>query len=107
MRYPGYLLNPGDMFQVDPERVMFATGASKESLKAATKPEGEEAEPAEEEAAKPEPEPEDEADDVDIDRSPREVLKDLQSQAKSILASERAKIGAKKKQDLRARTAFW
>lgn len=29
MRYPGYLLNPGDMFQVDPERVMFATGAPK------------------------------------------------------------------------------
>ena len=29
MRFPGYLLNPGDMFQVDPERVMFATGAPK------------------------------------------------------------------------------
>lgn len=26
MKHPGYLLNPGDMFQVDPERVMFATG---------------------------------------------------------------------------------
>lgn len=30
MPYPGYLLNPGDMFQVEPERVMFATGAFKE-----------------------------------------------------------------------------
>jgi hypothetical protein len=29
MIYPGYLLNPGDMFQVDPERVLFATGAPK------------------------------------------------------------------------------
>lgn len=29
MKYPGYLLNPGDMFQVDPERVLFATGAKK------------------------------------------------------------------------------
>ncbi|KAF2401900.1 alpha-L RNA-binding motif-containing protein [Trichodelitschia bisporula] len=29
MPYPGYLLNPGDMFSVDPERVMFATGAPK------------------------------------------------------------------------------
>lgn len=29
MQFPGYLLNPGDMFQVDPEMVMFATGASK------------------------------------------------------------------------------
>lgn len=29
MIYPGYLLNPGDMFQVDPERVMYATGEPK------------------------------------------------------------------------------
>lgn len=29
MQYPGYLLNPGDMFSVDPERVLFATGARK------------------------------------------------------------------------------
>ncbi|KAF2659560.1 alpha-L RNA-binding motif-containing protein [Lophiostoma macrostomum CBS 122681] len=27
--YPGYMLNPGDMFQVDTESVMFATGAQK------------------------------------------------------------------------------
>ncbi|OJD34378.1 30s ribosomal subunit s4 [Diplodia corticola] len=30
MIYPGYMLNPGDMFQVDPERVMWATGARKD-----------------------------------------------------------------------------
>jgi ribosomal protein S4 len=29
MIYPGYMLNPGDMFSVDPERVMYATGARK------------------------------------------------------------------------------
>jgi len=29
MHYPGYALNPGDMFQVDPASVMFATGAPK------------------------------------------------------------------------------
>lgn len=29
MVYPGYQLNPGDMFQVEPERVMYATGARK------------------------------------------------------------------------------
>ena len=29
MIYPGYMLNPGDMFQVEPESVMFATGAPK------------------------------------------------------------------------------
>ena len=30
MVYPGYALNPGDMFQVEPSSVMFATGAPKE-----------------------------------------------------------------------------
>lgn len=29
MPYPGYLLNPGDMFQVEPDRVLFATGQTK------------------------------------------------------------------------------
>lgn len=29
MKYPGYLLNPGDMFQVDPEAILLATGKSK------------------------------------------------------------------------------
>lgn len=29
MPYPGYQLNPGDMFQVEPSSVMFATGAPK------------------------------------------------------------------------------
>ncbi|KAK4126207.1 alpha-L RNA-binding motif-containing protein [Parathielavia appendiculata] len=32
MRHPGYLLNPGDLFQVDIERVMTATGKPKRSL---------------------------------------------------------------------------
>ena len=31
MTYPGYLLNPGDMFQVEPDRVLFVTGAPKET----------------------------------------------------------------------------
>ena len=30
MPYAGYLLNPGDMFQVEPDRVMHATGAPKD-----------------------------------------------------------------------------
>ena len=29
MPYPGYMLNPGDMFQVDPDRVLYATGVPK------------------------------------------------------------------------------
>ncbi|KAK7748966.1 hypothetical protein SLS53_000991 [Cytospora paraplurivora] len=31
MRHPSYLLNPGDMFQVNPESVLFATGKKKAS----------------------------------------------------------------------------
>lgn len=31
MIYPGYLLNPGDLFQVEPESVLFATGAPKDA----------------------------------------------------------------------------
>lgn len=107
MKYPGYLLNPGDMFQVDPERVMFATGAPKLKAKSiAPARNTEDGDEAEAEKAAPEPveEVEDEVDDIDIDRSPREVLKDLQAQAKSILSTERDKIGAKKKQDLRGFT---
>ncbi|KIW35691.1 uncharacterized protein PV07_02375 [Cladophialophora immunda] len=106
MRYPGYLLNPGDMFQVEPQRVMWATGAPKVPLKA-TKSEdaGEEdttgeisAESADEEKASEQAA----EDDVDVDRDPREVLKDLRAKAKSILATSKRDIGAKRKQDLRA-----
>jgi ribosomal protein S4 len=54
MEYPGYLLNPGDMFSVEPERVLFATGMKKpikqggKSKKAAT--EGEETTETQDEA---------------------------------------------------------
>lgn len=34
MPYPGYLLNPGDMFQVDVDSVLFATGDTKEPAQA-------------------------------------------------------------------------
>jgi len=33
MPFPSYQLNPGDMFQVDPERVLFATGLPKHGTK--------------------------------------------------------------------------
>ncbi|KAF8438750.1 hypothetical protein BGX38DRAFT_1144877 [Terfezia claveryi] len=32
MKHPGYMLNPGDMFSVEPEQVLFATGKSKDYL---------------------------------------------------------------------------
>ncbi|OAL31316.1 hypothetical protein AYO20_08226 [Fonsecaea nubica] len=106
MRYPGYLLNPGDMFQVEPERVMWATGAPKIPLKATKSEEGADegsteeisAESAGEEHASQQAAEE----DVDVDKDPREVLKDLRAKAKSILATSKRDIGAKRKQDLRA-----
>lgn len=107
MRYPGYLLNPGDMFQVRPERVMFATGAPKSSSKVKTADEDADSEanaPEEKETFSTEEEvAENEAsDEADVERDPREVLKDLKAQAKSILASTKRDLGAKRKQDLRA-----
>ncbi|KAK3339335.1 hypothetical protein B0H65DRAFT_297303 [Neurospora tetraspora] len=55
MKHPGYLLNPGDLFQVDVERVLYATGAPKDkkllaaAMKAAKKELAEEAQEAVEE----------------------------------------------------------
>jgi hypothetical protein len=109
MKYPGYLLNPGDMFQVDPERVMFATGmpkpttavtedsaeASEDVVEAATG-EGENDQEAGEKAAAEMEEGAEEEED------PRQILKSLLAQSKSILASPREKLAAKRKQDLRA-----
>ncbi|KAL1955001.1 hypothetical protein VTO42DRAFT_354 [Malbranchea cinnamomea] len=114
MRYPGYLLNPGDMFQVDPERVMYATGAPKDPkerragrlrrrARAQAAEEGEsneaEAKGAEEEAAATEQSEKKEAEAGEED--PRKVLKNLLSQAKGMLASHRDVLPAKRKQDLR------
>jgi hypothetical protein len=111
MTYPGYLLNPGDMFQVDPERVMFATGmpkpstavkeddaeASEDAVEASTG-ESNESKSDEEKAAG---EVED-AEGTEEEQDPRQVLKDLLVQSKSILAAPREKLAAKRKQDLRA-----
>lgn len=108
MRYPGYLLNPGDMFQVDPERVMFATGAPKSKAerregriarqKTETPEEGEEgaAEEQKEEKQKQKSEVE-EAQPEDT----RETLKGLMAQAKTIMSKEKSDLPAKKKQELR------
>ena len=89
------------MFQVEPSRVMWATGAPKVSAKAA---EGE-GEGGEESAPRKKAEPAEvveEEEEVDVDRDPREVLKDLRAKAKSILATSKRDLGAKRKQDLRA-----
>lgn len=101
MRYPGYFLNTGDMFQVNPERVMYALGQPKGSSGGA--PTGEQDTEDFEEESEPEGSAEDvESTEVDIEREPKEVLKDLMSQARNILEADKDTIGGKRKQDLRA-----
>lgn len=109
MQYPGYLLNPGDMFQVDPERVMFATGAPKDSKErragrirkrmgakenkdeSAEKDKENKKDKTKEKATTQGEEPEDS----------RAVLKGLLSQAKSVMAANKGTLPAKRKQDIR------
>jgi ribosomal protein S4 len=111
MRYPGYLLNPGDMFQVDPERVMFATGQPKPPLEAVeeVKEEPEEKDPEVEDADVQVEAVEKKAaqaeHDVDIDRNPRDLLKELLRQSRAILVSPKEGLAAKRKQELRAFSA--
>lgn len=106
MKYPGYLLNPGDLFQVDPERVMFATGAPKDKYERRegriAKKSATAAKEAEEEAAentKDEEKPEDNKEAKDED--PRETLKTLLAQAKTIMSSSKDVLPAKRKQEIR------
>lgn len=104
MQFPGYLLNPGDLFQVEPERVMYATGATKNKVerretrvakKAASK--ADETENSEEstEETKAEEEVSKEVED------PKETLRQLLVQAKTVISREKDVLPAKKKQELR------
>ncbi|KAJ5414335.1 hypothetical protein N7509_000962 [Penicillium cosmopolitanum] len=102
MRHPSYLLNPGDLFQVDPDRVMFATGAPKtkferrETRQLKQKDEEEvqdESEAKSEEAAETKPDTEKE--------DGRDTLKALMAQAKNIMSTDKEVLPAKRKQELR------
>jgi len=119
MVYPGYLLNPGDMFQVDPERVLFATGATKDSIdrqatrlhrkrlqKARAPVEAsEEAEEASEEAAPAAAEEplDEEAAEKKLRKQHKDSLQTLLRDAKSVLTNKSMDApSAKKKQNIRA-----
>ncbi|KAJ6127383.1 hypothetical protein N7523_002995 [Penicillium sp. IBT 18751x] len=99
MRHPSYLLNPGDLFQVDPERVMFATGAPKTKferretrlLKQKAEEKEGETEEAKEEAVEKEDKPE----------NTKDTLKALMAQAKNIMSKDKDVLPAKRKQELR------
>ena len=119
MIYPGYQLNPGDMFQVEPDRVMYATGAPKDSserrsgrqLRARAIKQRQTAIDQSEDASqsavpgstpeaqppeKEEPNPEDQL------KKKRAELKELLQQAKTLLSTPSHSLTAKRKQDLRA-----
>jgi len=108
MIYPGYQLNPGDMFQVEPDRVLFATGAPKDRfqrhagrrqrVKVPSKPSEDDAESAE--PHKPTSPPTPETDETS--KTPKETLQALMTQAKALLSDPSASLPAKRKQDLRA-----
>lgn len=119
MPYAGYLLNPGDMFQVDVERVLYATGAPKTTdqikegrklhkayrrSKKTSTPRSRIA------AAKNAPTTTTGAvtrstvDMVEVRRQRRLDLKELLSQAETILNDKRRKVGAKRKIAIRAFT---
>lgn len=113
MKYPGYLLNPGDLFQVDPERVMYATGASKDAKERRSgrirrrvgREAKEEAENQKEDAEAEQKAEEAEAAKAEAEveeQDPRETLKQLLSQAKGIMSANKNTIPAKRRQDVRA-----
>ncbi|KAK7956020.1 mitochondrial 37S ribosomal protein uS4m [Apiospora aurea] len=126
MHFPAYKLNPGDMFQVDPDAVMFATGQPKKkggsnARQAVTNPQANaEAEPAAEEAEGAEAEaeaakaaeasevPEQDPETTDKPEAPkadmkptRQAIQKLTKQAKSILARDRD-VSTSQKQNLRS-----
>ncbi len=121
MIYPGYLLNPGDMFQVEPERVLYATGARKDRYdrhagrrlrrqKEAKSSASEDVEPAAEENADEETasestesnQPAEDTEDKPETR-PKVQLSTLLGRARAVLASK-GDFSAKRKQDLRSFT---
>lgn len=117
MPFPAYKLNPGDMFQVEPAKVLFATGrpkkgviastnasSSEEAAEAEAEPEAEEAAPTETDeatAAATEQQPEaateaaEEASNLD-----RKAIMRLVRQAKKVLETE--KMGVAKKKAVRS-----
>lgn len=110
MIYPGYALNPGDMFQVEPSSVMFATGAPKSRSSTARRVTKEKAAArAQEREQNGGQTPRQQNDsDVVISQSSREEptptelkkqLQDLMAQVEGVLAED---VKAKDKQKFRA-----
>ncbi|KAK3318463.1 30S ribosomal subunit [Apodospora peruviana] len=120
MKYPGYLLNPGDMFQVDVDRVMTATGRRKPPAnKTATpkkentpKPAAEAADGAAESQEAVKDEAFEELDEAAAREAALKALERIKEHAKLIITSTRDDLSAKRKRAFRAlirdaRSAHW
>ncbi|KAJ4406570.1 hypothetical protein N0V91_004513 [Didymella pomorum] len=108
MPYPGYMLNPGDMFQVEPSSVMFATGAQKERSstarrvakeKAAARAEAREAQGGQ---TPRQSKPETIAPSKGEEPTPAELKKHLQAMMDDVDGVLAEDVGAKDKQKFRA-----
>ncbi|KAH9838108.1 S4 RNA-binding domain [Teratosphaeria destructans] len=128
MEFPGYQLNPGDMFQVDPDSVMYATGAKKRDSSSPVseqdlrRQEEAEEESAQEESAQWEAEegerrqddavaemkglsPEEKeahASNPEDEPDPKKAMKNLITRAKRILEDSKRSLSGKRQQELRA-----
>lgn len=107
MRHPSYLLNPGDMFQVDIERVMAATGQQKrpnQTQKALPAAETAESAEAEEGEAAEDAAPEAEAEAADPEAAKEKhsaTLKELRERAMKVMHAKDSHFRAKQKKALR------
>ncbi|KAI5241746.1 alpha-L RNA-binding motif-containing protein [Aureobasidium subglaciale] len=117
MNHPGYLLNPGDMFSVEPERVLYATGARKhnknnpDTLQGREEPDEVEQivdEDAEDLVDGSESKKNDEASRKSIktielaNEDPKAALRSLLARAQDITRDSKEGLSGKRKQDLRA-----
>jgi ribosomal protein S4 len=107
MPFPGYMLNPGDMFQVEPSSVMFATGAPKDRSSTARKIAKEKAAErakAREEHPAPSHNPNQKVETVSTreEPTPKELKEHMQSLMVDVENVLNEDVGAKDKQKFRA-----
>ncbi|MCJ1328376.1 mitochondrial 37S ribosomal protein nam9 [Thelotrema lepadinum] len=108
MVHPAYNLNPGDMFQVEPERVLFATGATKtgKERRQERRIDRREAKSSSKtsdstNAPSSSPSPPHPEEDENPSTTPKATLSSLLTQAKTILANPTSSHSAARKRELR------
>ncbi|PVI08741.1 alpha-L RNA-binding motif-containing protein [Periconia macrospinosa] len=105
MVYPGYMLNPGDLFQVEPSSVMYATGAPKKRSSTARKVAKEKATARADEwnqKSNPPTTPEVQRITAREEPTPAELKTHLQTLMQDVQAVLNEEVSAKDKQKFRA-----